>query len=45
LRRHEEGCGVQLVQIQGVGQLERLLLEIVVDLILVVVNRDLAWCC
>jgi hypothetical protein len=42
---HEEGCGVQLVQIQGVGQLERLLLEIVVDLILVVVNRDLAWCC
>ena len=39
----EEGSSVQLVEVQGVGQFQRLLLEVVVDLILVVVDGDLAW--
>jgi hypothetical protein len=42
---HEERGGIQLVQVQGIGQLQRLLLEVVVDLILVVVDGDLAWRC
>jgi hypothetical protein len=42
LGTQEEGGGVQFVEIQGIGQFKRLLLEVIVDLIFIVVNLDLA---
>jgi hypothetical protein len=40
----QEECGrVQFIKVKGFRQLERLLLEVVVDFILVVANLDLAW--
>jgi hypothetical protein len=39
----EQGGGVQLVQVERLGQLERLLLEVIVDRVLGVANGDVAW--
>jgi hypothetical protein len=39
----EERGGVQFVQIERLGQLERLLPEVIVDLVFVVSECDLAW--
>ena len=45
LGTQEESCGVQLIEVQGIGQFECLLLEVIVDLVFIVVNLDLAWRC
>lgn len=39
-RAEEEGGGLQLVKVQSIGELKRLLSELFVDLVLVVADLD-----